>query len=63
VTLAEHGVSGDPVYVTGAAGHVTAVVLGAIPIVKFFESLLPVWFASPPKVADAVAVPAFVLLV
>jgi hypothetical protein len=31
-------------------------------IVKVVESLLPVWFASPAKVAFAEAVPAFVLL-
>jgi hypothetical protein len=30
-------------------------------MVKFFESLLLVWFVSPVYVYDAVAVPAFVL--
>ena len=33
----------------------------ALAIVKVFESLLGVWLASPPKLALAVAVPAFVL--
>ncbi len=50
-----------PVYVT-LTGQVTVVVEPALPIVKVLLSLLPVWFASPAKLALAVAVPAFVLL-
>ena len=35
----------------------------AFSIMKVLESLLPLWLASPGKVAVAVAVPAFTLLV
>jgi len=41
---------------------VTVVVVAALPITKVVEPLLPVWLASPPKLAEAVAVPALVLL-
>jgi hypothetical protein len=40
VTIAEHGVCAEPVYVNGPLLQVTVVVETAFPIVKFFESLL-----------------------
>jgi hypothetical protein len=60
VTDALHGVLADPSYVT-LAGQVTVVVDDALAIEKVLESLLPLWFASPAKVALADAVPAPVL--
>ena len=61
VTDTVHGVRGAPVNTT-LAGHVTVVVDGAAVIAKFVASLLPVWFASPAYVYDALAVPTAVLL-
>jgi hypothetical protein len=46
VTPALHGVFADPSYVT-AEGQLTVVAEGAFAIVNVFESLLPLWFASP----------------
>jgi hypothetical protein len=39
------------------AGHVTTVVDVALVIAKVAEPLLIRWFVSPPKLADAFAVP------
>jgi len=50
------------VYVNDA-GHVSAVVDDALSIVNPPVPVLPVWFASPLKVALALAAPALVLLV
>ena len=62
VAAAVHGVSGEPVYVSDA-GHVRVVVDDALSIVNPPVPVLPSWFASPAKVALALAAPAFVLLV
>jgi hypothetical protein len=56
-------VIGEPVKVVGVAGHVTAVTEAALLISKVLLSLLPVWFASPAKLALAFAVPALTLFV
>src|SRR5262249_13485144 len=61
VTLAVHGVYGEPVYTNGPGVQLTVVVLPALSIVKVVEPLLLLWLPSPPKAAEAVAVPAFVL--
>jgi hypothetical protein len=63
VAAAVHGVSGEPVYVVGVFGQVTVVSELALLISKVAWPVEPVWFASPPKLASAVAVPAFVLFV
>ena len=63
VAFAVHGVSGEPVYVVGVLGQVTAVTDAALLITKLELLLLASWFASPANDASAVAVPAFVLLV
>ena len=57
-----HGSIASPVNVL-ESGQLIVTVESALSIVNVFESLEPVWFASPPYVAEAVAVPAFVLLV
>jgi hypothetical protein len=49
------------VYVVGVAGQLTAVTEAALPISKFAVPELASWFASPAKLAFAVAVPTFVL--
>jgi hypothetical protein len=43
--------------------HVIVTVGTALSIVNVLESLLPVWLASPAKLADACPVPALVLSV
>jgi hypothetical protein len=61
VTVAEHGVSADPLKVT-FVGHVIVVVDAALSTVKLaWVAVLVEWFASPAKPASAVAVPALTL--
>ena len=60
VAVAVHGVIGEPVYVI-VAGQLTVVTEAALLISKVALPLLASWFASPPKLALAAAVPAFVL--
>ena len=50
-------------YVVGVAGQVTAVTEAALAMSNVALPLLASWFASPAKLALAVAVPTFVLFV
>jgi hypothetical protein len=49
--------------VVGVAGHDTVVTEAALLIAKVALPVLASWFASPPKLASAVAVPTLVLFV
>jgi hypothetical protein len=58
--MAVHGSRAEPLK-TDPEEHVIDTTLVALTISKVAESLLDVWFASPPKEALAVAVPTAVL--
>src|SRR2546423_1062221 len=54
------GLAGRP---PGPAGHVSATLDDALSILKLPEPLPAVWLSSPPKLAEAAAVPALTLSV